>query len=152
MPDLMKNISLACAIIMLFFTGKAEAGNIKSFHVQLELTPEAKSYVESLSEDKKSNWLNTIPDSIPLKATCVLELENTPTTSVGFKLGSIDGLGDIYDGQFNFVGSNNIVLNSSGNIYYFELGSIKNYQSFVALLWISNTAGAPVEMVRFEKK
>lgn len=148
----MKNTKFVLAIFMLFMLVKAEAGNIKSFHVQLELTPEAKAYVETLSEEDKSTWLSTIPEHIPLKATCVLKMEEAPTTSLGFKLGSIDGLGDIYDGQFNFGGSNSIVLNSSGNIFYFELGNVTNYKSFVALSWISNEDGAPVEMVRFEKK
>jgi|TARA_B110000261_G_C13048135_1_gene343163 hypothetical protein len=140
-------------VIILFSTLIGKSGNISTFHVQLELTPEATVFVASLPDEEKQNWLELIPDSIPLKATCVLKYTNQPSNKLGFKLGSIDGLGDIFEGSFDFTSTTNSIQHSqSGEIHYFQLGNIKHYKSFTALAWFSGENGAPLEMVRFVKK
>jgi len=146
----MKFATILLTVVTVIFFNYALAGNISSFHVQLELTPEAKAFVETLSDENKSNWLEFIPDSIPLKATCVLKFKTPPSNNVHFKIGTLDGLNDIYEGSFDLMGKID-GRKSSGEIHYFNIGNITKYKKITALAWISNENGVPVEMIKFEK-
>lgn len=139
---------LAIAIILYSFT----VGSAKSFHVQLELTPEASTFISNLEEQEKSNWFDLIPDSIPLNATFVLKGINFPSTKVYFKIGSIDGIEDVYYGAYDFSNpQGGIEYSTNNNVHYFKLGNITNYKSFTAYAWINDSTGNTVELLRYSK-
>jgi len=148
----MRLLKIKMAVIAIFSCISLSAGNIKSFHIQLELTPQAKAFVEGLSEDQKSDWLALIPDSIPLKATALIKYSGSLLNTIGFKLGTLDGLGDVFEGKYNPTGQNTIEYTTSGEIHYFQLGDITKYKSFTAIAWFQNVTGEPIEVMTFIKK
>lgn len=149
----MRIASIFLCITAILFSQEILAGNIKEFHIQLELTAEANKFIQSLSDDQKQNWQNLIPDSIPLKATAVLQIDSFPMHGIGIKIGTFEGLGDIFQGRYlpSDSTSNPITHFSSGNIHYLTLGNIVRYKKFIALAWMANFEGMPIELARFEK-
>jgi len=149
---IMRLLRIKMAVIAIFSCISLSAGNIKSFHIQLELTPQAKVFVDGLSEDQKSDWLTLIPDSVPLKATAVIKHSGDLSNIIGFKLGTLDGLGDVFEGKYTPAGQNTIEYTSSGEIHYFQLGDITKYKSFTSIAWLEAATGEPLEVVTFIKK
>lgn len=149
----MRIVSIFLVSIAIFFSQETSAGNITEFHIQLDLTPEARAFVETLSDENKEKWIESIPDSIPLQAICVLKMDSLPVHGIGIKIGTFEGLGDLFEGHYKESDSTETAIThfSSGEIHYLNLGNITGYKSFIALAWVADSQGMPIEIARFEK-
>ena len=67
--------------------------------------------------------------------------------------GTFEGLGDLFEGHYKESDSTETAIThiSSGDIHYLNLGNITGYKSFIALAWVADSQGMPIEIARFEK-
>ena len=138
----------------MFLTLSFQTKTIEKFNVQLEITEEAKAYVSTLSQEAKENWFSTIPDSIPLKATCVFKFNNDFNSKVYFKLGTIDGIGDLFEGSFDLntnTGTNGIIHTVIGDSHYFNIGNLAHLKKFTAFAWVNDESGKTIDVAKYQK-
>lgn len=145
-------LTIACVVIVGFSSFQNKI--ISGFHLQLEVTKEATNYLKSLENEEKSDWLKNIPDSIPLQTSCVLELNTIDSVVVHFKIGSVDGYSDIFEGEYDMISKSSlkgINHKSSRNIHHFYLGELRTLKSYTAIVWVTNVHGKVLDMNKISK-
>lgn len=142
-------------LLLIVFTAlktKAQGVEIKSFHIETRLTDEALKYLKDNSKGDTLNYNQQLPDSIPLEAICVFELSEETTQDIYLKIGSISGLGDIFDESFTLLQTKLVPKsNLKRLVYRYQLGTIYKTNTFTAFIWLNGVDGKPAAMLRYIK-
>lgn len=128
---------------------------LKGLRVSLGATPESAAYIATLSDSEKYNWMQNLPDSIPLNLSYRVEVPGDFDGIVNVFVGTYDDGVDIFKGSYD-IGNNTsdegIKMSKSGDLYSFKLGKFTRLNSLHLTTWLVSKTGDASTVVKYVKK
>lgn len=156
MIQLKNSILVTVGILMIFsFALLENVPELKKLGVSFSATPSSSAYINSLPNEEKATWMQSMPDSVTLDLSFSVQIPDDFHGKINVYVGSFSDAFDIFKGTYDLESKSSpqgIQMSTKNEKYFFRLGELSKLKEFYLTVWLETDGGVAGPVLKYTNK